>query len=159
MFYPKISTGQSKAALFAFLVFFCSFALAEEPEQEQALFLTVNDPQVEWGPCPEFFPDGCEIGALHGDPAEENADIFFKVPANSVIPRHWHTSAERMILVSGELHLTYDGQETEIIKPGNYAYGPAKLPHKGLCTEGDPCILFIAFESPIDAMPGEDTLD
>ena len=64
-----------------------------------------------------------------------------------------------MILVSGELHLTYDGQETEILKPGSYAYGPAKLPHKGFCAQGDPCIIFIAFELPIDAVPVEDTSD
>lgn len=155
--YPKISTEQSKVVLFSLLVFVCSFALAEEPNQKQALFFTVDDPQLEWGPCPEFLPDGCEIAVLQGDPAEENADIFFKVPANSVIPRHWHTSAERMILVSGELHLTYDGQETEILRPGAYAYGPPKLPHEGFCAEGDPCILFIAFELPIDAVPVEDT--
>lgn len=159
MFY-QINTGQSvKAVLFSLLVLVCSSALAAEPKQEQALFFTVDDPQLEWGSCPEFLPDGCEIAVLHGDPAKENADIFFKVPANSDIPRHWHTSAERMILVSGELHLTYDDQETEVLRPGTYAYGPAKLPHKGFCAEGDPCILFIAFELPVDAVPGEDTQD
>jgi quercetin dioxygenase-like cupin family protein len=154
----QIITGQSvKAVLFSLLILTCSFALAEEPNQEPALVFTFEDPQLEWGPCPAFLPDGCEIAVLHGDPAEKNADIFFKVPANSAIPRHWHTSAERMILVSGELHLTYDGQETEVLRPGTYAYGPPKLPHKGFCAEGDPCVLFIAFELPVDAVPVEDS--
>lgn len=124
-------------------------------EMEPATVSTVDDPHIEWGPCPEFLPDGCRIGVLHGDPGEDNADIFFKVPAGSVIPLHWHTSAERMILVSGELHLNYDGQETVVLRPGTYAYGPAKLPHEGTCKEGDPCVLFIAFESPVDAVPIE----
>lgn len=134
-----------------------SLALAEEPSKEPTPVFAFEDPRLEWGPCPEFLPDGCKIAVLHGDPAKENADIFFKVPANSIIPRHWHTSAERMILVSGELHLTYDGQETEVLRPGTYAYGPPELPHKGLCAEGDPCILFIAFELPIDAVPVDRT--
>ena len=107
------------------------------------------------GPCPPFLPKGCEISVLQGDPAKSNADIFFKVPANSIIPRHWHTSAERMVLISGELHVTYDGHKTTVLKPGTYAYGPAKLPHKAECKKAGPCILFIAFESPVDALPSE----
>ena len=77
------------------------------------------------------------------------------MPANSVIPQHWHTSAERMVLISGELHVTYDGHKTAVLKPGTYAYGPAKLPHKAECKKAGPCILFIAFESPVDAVPSE----
>lgn len=68
---------------------------------------------------------------------------------------HWHSSAERMVLVAGELPVTYDGQEAAILKPGTYAYGPAKRPHSGLCASSAPCVLFIAFESPVDAVPVE----
>jgi quercetin dioxygenase-like cupin family protein len=133
----------------------CPLALAETPSQEPALALTFTDAQLKWGPCPAFIPKGCEIAVLHGDPAKENADILFKVPANFTIPSHWHTSAERMVLVTGELHVTYDDQKTVVLKRGTYAYGPAKLPHKASCAKGDPCILFIAFESPVDAVPTE----
>lgn len=135
----------------ALLVLSSPLTLAAEP----ALALTFNDAQLKWGPCPDFIPKGCEIAALHGDPAKENADVFFKVPENFTIPNHWHTSAERMVLVSGELHVTYEGQPTTTLKPGTYAYGPAKLPHKAVCASGAPCVLFIAFEAPVDAMPAE----
>ena len=92
---------------------------------------------------------------LHGDPAKDNVDVLLKFPGKSTLPLHWHTSAERMVLVAGELHVTYEGQETAILKPGTYAYGPAKLPHHGACASDEPCILFIAFESPLDAVPVE----
>ena len=127
------------------------FTLAAEP----ALALTFKDTQLKWGPCPDFIPKGCEIAVLHGDPAKENADVFFKVPANFTIPNHWHTSAERMVLVSGELHVTYEGQPITTLKAGSYAYGPAKVPHKAVCASGAPCVLFIAFEAPVDAIPAE----
>lgn len=42
-------------------------------------------------------------------------------------------------------------------KRGMYAYGPAKLPHKAYCASGAPCVLFIAFESAVDAVPSEKT--
>ena len=134
-----------------------SFAHAQAPDQEQALAWTADDAQLEWGPCPPFLPEGCGIAVLHGDPAKDNLDVFFKVPAKSNIPLHWHTSAERMVLVAGELHVTYDGQKTAVLKPGTYAYGPAKRPHKGFCASAVPCVLFIAFESPLDAVPVEST--
>src|SRR5262245_53450340 len=111
-----------QAGLAALLVLSVPVALATEP----VLAFTHTDARLKWGPCPDFIPSGCEIAVLHGDPAKANADIFFKVPANFVIPNHWHTSAERMVLVSGELHVTYEAQPTVALKPGTYAYGPAK---------------------------------
>jgi len=60
-----------------------------------------------------------------------------------------------MVLVSGKLEVTYEGQAPAMLNVGSYAYGPAKKPHQGVCAKGDPCILFIAFESPMDAIPTE----
>lgn len=132
-----------------------ALAWAESPGSEAPITHTFKDKQLQWGPCPAFIPKGCEIAVLHGDPAKPNADIFFKVPANFTIPKHWHTSAERMTLVSGTLHVTYDGHKTAMLKPGMYAYGPSKLPHSAYCAKGAPCVLFIAFESPVDAIASD----
>lgn len=128
-------------------------APGHEQANEQALTWTADDPALKWGPCPPFLPQGCAIAVLHGDPGKDNVDVFLKVPARSILPLHWHTSAERMVLVDGELHVTYDRQKTVILKPGAYAYGPAKKPHEGACASSRPCVLFIAFESPLDAVP------
>ena len=140
---------------FLLLGLISSFTSAQTPVIEQALTQNADDAQIQWGPCPPFLPEGCAIAVLHGDPAQDNLDVFFKVPAKSTIPLHWHTSPERMVLVAGELHVTYDGQEMAILRQGTYAYGPAKRPHHGYCASADPCVLFIAFESPLDAVPVE----
>lgn len=132
-----------------------SFAMSQPATQESAVVRSASDSNLEWGPCPAFLPKGCGIAVLHGDPAKDNVDVFLKVPGKSALPLHWHTSAERMVLIEGELHVTYDGQKTAVMKPGNYAYGPAKRPHRGSCASSTPCILFIAFESPLDAVPVE----
>ena len=120
---------------------------------ELSIVKTAQDASLKWGPCPPFMPKGCAIAVLHGDPGKNNADVFFKVDANSVIPNHWHNSAERMILISGELEVTYKGEKPQIMKAGTYAYGPAKKPHTAKCGKAEPCILFIAFETPINAFP------
>jgi quercetin dioxygenase-like cupin family protein len=126
---------------------------AQIADHEQAVVWTADDATLKWGPCPPFLPEGCGIAVVHGDPAKENVDVFLKVPAKSELPLHWHTSAERMVLIAGELHVTYDGQNKAVLKPGSYAYGPAKRSHSGACVSASPCVLFIAFESPLDAVP------
>lgn len=109
---------------------------------------------LEWGPCPAFMPEGCQIAVLQGDPAQPNADIFFRLPGGATAARHWHHSAERMVLVEGDLEVTYDGQEPVVLTPGTYAYGPAEKPHVATCRSAEPCLLFIAFEGPVDAIEG-----
>lgn len=127
-------------------------ACAQAPAGETSLAYAFTDSQLKYGPCPPFLPAGCGIAVLHGDPAKPNVDVFFKVPAGSTIASHTHTSAERMVLVSGELDVTYEGEKTVKLKPGMYAYGPAGKPHSAVCAKGAPCVLFIAFESPLDAV-------
>lgn len=119
--------------------------------QEPSLIKLAKDPSLEWGGCPAFIGEGCQIAVLHGDPAKRNSDIFFKVPGDFKIPLHWHTSVERMVLVSGKLDVTYSGEKTGTMLPGTYAFGPAKKHHSAFCHKGNDCVIFIAFEEPIDA--------
>lgn len=118
---------------------------------ENSIVKTIYDKDIQWGPCPSFMPDGCNISVLHGDPSKPNVDVLFRVKGNSNIPNHWHNSPERMILLSGELQVTYENETTQLMKVGSYAYGPSKKEHVAKCISKDPCIIFIAFENPVDA--------
>ncbi len=113
--------------------------------------LGVNDPRLQWGPCPPLFAPGCQIAVLQGDPAKPNADVFLRIPGGYTIPPHSHTSAEHLVLVSGELDVHYKGKPAVAMKTGDHAYGPPGLPHLGHCRSQTPCTLFIAFELSVDA--------
>lgn len=149
-------------AVLVFAVASLAFAVvtrAEPAPAGPAMALTASDPSLKWGPCPPIFPKGCELTILRGDPAKPNADALLRVPAGYEIPAHWHTSAERMILVTGKLDVTYKGQKAATLVAGSYAYGPAKLAHKATCLSKEPCTLFIAFEAAVDAHAHKGTLD
>ena len=139
------------------LLFMCLgfLSLSSIAAEDKALVISHNDDSLQWGPCPDFIPEGCEIAILQGDPAGNNLDIFFKVPGGFHIPYHKHTSQERMVLVSGTLDVTYDNHEMTSINTGEYAFGPAQLPHSAYCHEGDDCVLYIGFVAPLDAIPIE----
>ena len=141
--------GRTAVAIACAFVSACATSSAQVTP-EAAITRTVAD-GLKWGPCPPIVPAGCEIAVLHGDPARPNADVFLRVPGGYQIPAHSHTSPERMVLVEGQLNVRYQGQRAEVLTPGEYAYGPAKMAHQASCLGDKPCTLFIAFEGPVDA--------
>jgi quercetin dioxygenase-like cupin family protein len=133
-------------------------AAASQPEAPLTRLAT--DAALQWGPCPDIFPTGCEIAVLHGNPAEPNADVFLRAQGGGTrLPAHTHTSAERMTLVAGELNVHYEGAAATTLTVGEYAYGPAGLPHEATCVSAEACVLFIAFEGPVDAMLHEGAIE
>ena len=120
---------------------------------EKAFIRNYTDAEVTWGPCPAFLPKGCGLAVLQGNPAKQNADVLLKVPGGSVLDHHKHTSPERIVLLSGEMTVRYDGQQPVRLRPGTYAYGPAGLAHTATCFSKQRCVLFIAFIEPVDAIP------
>jgi quercetin dioxygenase-like cupin family protein len=122
---------------------------------ERPLAYSEASADLQWGDCPPIFPSGCKIAVLHGNPAEPRADVFLRVPPGYTIPAHTHTSAERMVLVSGQLDVTYAGHPVVRLKRGDYAYGPAALPHTARCNGEEACTLFIALNGAVDALPFE----
>lgn len=126
-------------------------AIAQSAGSEPPRALGRMDPSLQWGPCPPIYAGGCGLAVLHGDPARPNADVFLRVDGGTVLHNHRHSSAERMILVSGKLQVAYAGSAPAILQPGHYAYGPAGVAHEARCLSKTPCTLFIAFEGPVDA--------
>lgn len=148
---PAENTDQSAAANQAG----GSAGSAAAKANEAPLAIAATDPGLEWGPCPDIFPAGCQIAVLHGDPAGPNADVLLRVQPNGYLPPHRHTSAERMILVGGRLQVHFQGSKPVTLNAGNYAYGPANLAHDARCLGPEQCTLFIAFETPVDALAVE----
>lgn len=141
--------GHSAVAFACALMSGCATSSAQITP-DAAITRTVSA-ELQWGPCPPIFPAGCQIAVLHGDPGRPNADVFLRVPGGYQIPAHSHTSPERMVLVEGQLNVRYRGTAAELLTPGEYAYGPAKMAHQAACLGDKPCTLFIAFEGPVDA--------
>lgn len=160
MYFKKVGKHTLALALFSIVVFLISLTFAQAEENKKSLVYSAGSENLEWGPCPDIFPVSCEIAVLQGSPEEKNTDIFFKIPPGTELLKHKHTSAERMVLVSGKLQVNYEGQNKEVLKKGYYAYGPPELPHTATCLEGEyPCVLFIAFNQPIDVYAVETNSD
>jgi len=123
-----------------------------DTETETSFSTTIDNKDLNWLPAPDFFPN-CSFTILHGDISKPNLDFFFKIEPNTEVVNHTHNSPERMILISGDLEVQYQGEKPVILKPGTYAYGPSGKPHKAKCLDNGPCVLFVAMVDPFDAVP------
>lgn len=139
-----------------FTIGFSYAQMSTTDTDEISVVKSYKDKNLEWGDCPPFMPEGCQIAVLHGDPSKSNSDVLFKVNGHSTIPRHWHNSHERMVLLTGKLEVKYKNEESSIMKVGDFAYGPAKKPHSAKCLSKEPCILYIGFGEPVDAFANEE---
>ena len=137
---------------FAFFAISLNAQSGDLSDTETSLATTIDNKDLKWLPAPDFFPD-CSFTILHGDMSKPNLDFFFKIEPNTEVVNHTHNSPERMILISGDLEVQYEGEKPVVLKAGSYAYGPAGKPHKAKCLDNGPCVLFVAMVDPFDAVP------
>jgi len=144
----KLTQTMKTSIIILACIVYCSGYGQSVKENSHAIDPT--HPDVVWSPAPPAFA-GCSITILNGELGKPRLDFFFRVESNTDVVRHTHNSAERMILVQGNLEVQYDGEDATVLKPGMYAYGPAKKPHRAKCLSTDPCILFVAMNEPFSA--------
>ncbi|QJD59215.1 cupin domain-containing protein [Pseudomonas sp. gcc21] len=144
------NTGRllARTVLYSALLVASSWSVAGN---EQAFTRDYASGDIEWSPCPAFMPDSCALAVLQGDPEKENTDVLFRLRSGTTAPHHWHTSAERMVLLSGRMMVEYDHQQPVVMESGTYAYGPPEHAHTATCQSEENCVLFISFDKPVDA--------
>jgi len=151
-----LSNAPARLACIALLAIIVAPALAGPAEaQEAPLLLTPDAPSLEWFPCGDFIPEECQATILRLGPEGWNSDVLYRIPAGMDLPTHWHTSQERMILISGEFHVDYEGHEPIVMRAGSYAWGPPGVSHSARCANQGTCLLFVAFVDPPDGFPLE----
>jgi quercetin dioxygenase-like cupin family protein len=96
--------------------------------------MPVNASQVEWGPAPNFVPEGAQIAVLSGDPSKDGLYVVrLKLPAGYKIAAHNHPTTEMVTVISGDFHIgmgdKLDEQKTTLLTAGGYAEAPAKMNH------------------------------
>lgn len=147
--YTSGSRRLSVAAVGVSLALLLAAASADAIAEDNMRSISPEDPSLKWGPCPDIFAKGCEVAVLHGDPAKGPSDVYLRMPKNYDMPVHWHTSPEHIVVVKGKFSAAFEGNKKAA---GTYTYIPSKVPHSARCDKSGPCVIFISFESPVDAV-------
>jgi quercetin dioxygenase-like cupin family protein len=95
------------------------------------------------------FPSCITQAVESGDPSKGASVIIFKATTGCVVPWHWHTPTENLMVVSGSVKLEMkDGGHTAMIGPGGYAMLPGKHVHQFTCLST--CVAFVTSDSAFD---------
>jgi quercetin dioxygenase-like cupin family protein len=91
----------------------------------------------------------CIPGAVQsGDPSKGPSVIAFKATAGCVVPWHWHTPTEQLMIVSGSAKLQMKNGRTETLGPGDFALMPSKHVHQFTCVSA--CTGFVHSDAAFD---------
>ena len=112
----------------------------------------IKPENVAWDNDP--FIKGGQIAILIGDPAKAEVGVQrSKLPPNSKLPPHSHSSAEVVTVLSGSIGFglgeTFDPAKGEVVKAGSINVVPAKQAHF-VWTENEEAIIQIQYTGPRD---------
>ncbi len=102
----------------------------------------------------KFDPDDdvkCLASAVEtGNPAKGPSTIILKAPPNCLVPWHYHTAAEQLIVVQGSVRTEMEGMSARPLGPGGFAMMPAKAKHQFSCQSRTACVMFVTFDRAYD---------
>jgi quercetin dioxygenase-like cupin family protein len=96
-----------------------------------------------------FSPDKdvkCLSSALEtGDPTRGPSTFILKAPPGCVVPWHYHTAEEHLI-ISGRVLAEMPGHPSTRLGAGGFAMMEGHMPHQFTCQGKSPCVMVVAFE-------------
>ena len=127
------------------LVIIASSASSDSPREaiihplQNANFVSASDP-------------ACLSTAVEaGNPATGPSAVLVKMEKGCMDPWHFHTAAEELIVIKGELKVEMASMTPAILGPGGYAQIPSNEKHQFVCSAKSECLTFIRIDRAYDS--------
>jgi quercetin dioxygenase-like cupin family protein len=103
----------------------------------------VKFPAGEGPDCLQFFLE-------NGNMKTGASTAIMKAAPKCVVPPHYHTAEEQLIIVKGFVSTGMEGMKDTVLGPGGFAMMPSKAPHWFTCTDRGECLMFVTFDRAYD---------
>ncbi len=87
-----------------------------------------------------MLPSCMTLSAQHGDPMKGAAILLIKFKSGCVVPWHWHTADENLLMVSGKGKAEMKSGGAHPMAMGDYIFLAGKQVHQFTCISS--CVLF-----------------
>jgi beta-alanine degradation protein BauB len=109
---------------------------------------------IKWADLDPNGAPGVKIADVWGDHAKSGYGAFLKFPAGFLTPLHTHTSAIKIVVISGTYIQTPEGKAEHRMGPGSYVFQPGgNYKHISACDKSSDCVLFIESSGKFDLKP------
>jgi quercetin dioxygenase-like cupin family protein len=95
-------------------------------------------------------PDCLQFFLENGDMKTGPSTAIMKAAPKCVVPPHYHTAEEQLIIVKGFVSTGMEGMKDAVLGPGGFAMMPSKAPHWFTCTDREECLMFVTFDRAYD---------
>jgi quercetin dioxygenase-like cupin family protein len=95
-------------------------------------------------------PECLKVARENGDPDTGPSTFLLEAPAGCVVPAHFHTAEEQMMVVRGDVLTGMDGMPETVLAPGGFAMMPSKAMHWFTCKSKTTCLMFVTFDRKYD---------
>lgn len=85
---------------------------------------------------------------LSGDPSKGPSTLLIKFTGSCAVPWHWHTPNEQLMMASGVGRFQMKDAKPVLLRPGGYAFAPARHVHQFSCAST--CLAFLQSDGPFD---------
>ncbi|HEY6147738.1 MAG TPA: DUF4437 domain-containing protein [Thermoanaerobaculia bacterium] len=122
------------------------------PKPGTPVFVHAND--LKWADLNPTGAPGVKIADVWGDHKTTGYGAFLKFPAGFLAPLHTHTSAIKIVVLSGTYVQTPEGKSEMRMGPGSYVLQPGgNYKHISACDKASECLLFIESAGKFDLLP------
>jgi quercetin dioxygenase-like cupin family protein len=95
-------------------------------------------------------PACLKVARENGDPDVGASTFLLEAPSGCVVPAHYHTAEEQLMVVRGDVLTGMDGMPETTMGPGGFAMMPSKAMHWFTCKSKDTCLMFVTFDRKYD---------
>jgi quercetin dioxygenase-like cupin family protein len=101
----------------------------------------------KFAPMPGL-PACASLSVQRGDPSKGAAVILLKAASGCVIPWHWHTVNESLVMVNGRAKIEMKDGAPVTFRPGDFIFLPGKHTHQFSCLAA--CMLYVMPDGAFD---------
>ena len=95
-----------------------------------------------------MLPACMTLSAQHGDPMKGAAVLLLRFKSGCIVPWHWHTANENLMMVSGKGKAEMKSGGAHTMAMGDYLYLAGKQVHQFTCVSS--CLVFDVIDGAFD---------
>jgi quercetin dioxygenase-like cupin family protein len=95
-------------------------------------------------------PPCLKVARENGDPDTGPSTFLLEAPSGCVVPAHYHTAEEQLMVVRGDVLTGMDGMGEATLGPGGFAMMASKAMHWFTCKSKETCLMFVTFDRKYD---------
>jgi hypothetical protein len=90
-----------------------------------------------------------------GDPATGHSTLILKASPGCVVPWHFHTAEEQLIIINGMVLAEMIHHPSTRLGPAGFAVMGGRMPHQFTCQSKSACLMIVTFDRAYDIFWGK----